>query len=163
MRVIGIILLSLASLIAGIVGYKSFVSNLSNFLNVLLFVFIPWSAINLIDFYLVKHGNYDVPSFFTPRGKYGGWLWRGLIPYFLAVAIEIPFIDQTLYTGPLVKSLGGVDISWIVGGVSAVVLYVIAVKLPVGKNSLGQNEPPVSGLEGLASSTGEELTDRRLV
>jgi NCS1 family nucleobase:cation symporter-1 len=163
MRVIGIVLLSLASLIAGIVGYKSFVSNLSNFLNVLLFVFIPWSAINLIDFYLVKHGNYDVPSFFTPRGKYGGWLWRGLIPYFLAVAIEVPFIDQTLYTGPLVQSLGGVDISWIVGGVSAVVLYVIAVKLPVGKKPLAQNEAPESGREGLASSTGEELTDRRLV
>ena len=162
MRVVGIILLSLASLIAALVGYKSFVSNLSNFLNVLLFVFIPWSAINLVDFYFVKHGDYDVPSFFTPKGIYGGWLWRGLVPYFLAVALEVPFINQTLYTGPLVKSLGGVDISWIVGGVSAVVLYLIAVRLPVGGTTLNQSESSVA-LEGLGRPATEELSDHPVV
>ena len=32
----------------------------------------PGSAINLTDYYLVRHGDYDVASFFTPRGRYGG-------------------------------------------------------------------------------------------
>ena len=48
--------------------------------------------------------------------------WRGLFAYLIAVALEVPFIDQTFYTGPLVEPLGGVDISWLVGGVAGVVV-----------------------------------------
>ena len=80
MRVIGCVLMILAGMICALVGYKEFVNNLSNFLDVLLFVFIPWSAINLADYYLVRHGDYDIASFFTPHGSYGGFMWRGLIP-----------------------------------------------------------------------------------
>jgi nucleobase:cation symporter-1, NCS1 family len=47
-------------------GYKSFVNNLSNFLDVLLVIFIPWFAVNLTDYFLVRRAHYDVPSFFTP-------------------------------------------------------------------------------------------------
>ena len=126
MRVLGTTAVIAAGTIAAILGYKHFVGNLSNFLDVLLFVFIPWTAINLTDYYLVKHGDYDVPSFFTPHGVYGGVRWRGIIPYLLAIAAEIPFIDQSFYTGPVVSTLGGVDISWVVGGVAGVVFYLIA-------------------------------------
>jgi NCS1 family nucleobase:cation symporter-1 len=97
---------------------------------VLLYVFIPWTAINLTDYYLIKRGNYDVPSFFTPRGIYGGYLWRGIIAYLLAIAAEVPFIDQTFYTGPLVKPLGGIDISWVVGCAAGIVFYLIAIRVP---------------------------------
>jgi nucleobase:cation symporter-1, NCS1 family len=139
MRVVGCVLMILAGMICALVGYKDVVNNLSNFLDVLLFVFIPWSAINLADYYLIKHGDYDVQSFFTPDGKYGGFLWRGLIPYALAIAAEIPFIDQTFYTGPLVHPLGGVDISWVVGGVAGFVFYMIAMAIPInGKTALGR-------------------------
>ncbi len=113
-----------------LLGYREFVTNLGNFLNVLLFVFIPWSAINLTDFYLVRHGRYDVASFFTPAGRYGGFLWRGIVAYLLALAAETPFISQTFYTGPLVEPLGGVDISWVVGGVAGVLFYLIAMRVP---------------------------------
>jgi NCS1 family nucleobase:cation symporter-1 len=130
MRVIGSLVLIAAGTIAALLGYKAFVTNLSNFLAVLLFMFIPWTAINLTDYYLVKHADYDVPSFFTPSGRYGGFLWRGLIPYALAVAIEVPFIAQTFYTGPLVGPLGGIDISWVVGGIAGFVFYMIAVRIP---------------------------------
>src|SRR6266496_3136891 len=47
-----------------VIGYKHFVSNLSNFLDVLLTIFIPWSAVNLTDYFLVRRGNYDVTAFF---------------------------------------------------------------------------------------------------
>ena len=96
----------------------------------LLFVFIPWTAINLTDYYLVKRGDYDVASFFTPHGRYGGFLWRGLVAYILAIGAEVPFIDQTFYTGPMVAVLGGTDISWIVGGVAGFVFYVVALRVP---------------------------------
>ena len=98
---------------------------MSSFLNVLLYVFIPWSVINLTDYYLVRHGNYDVPSFFTPAGRYGAVAWRGLMAYLL-VAVQVPFIDQTFYTGPMVGTLGGVDISWLVGGLAGLVCYLLA-------------------------------------
>ncbi|MHB1808407.1 MAG: purine-cytosine permease family protein [Solirubrobacteraceae bacterium] len=137
-RLLGTALLIAAGLITALLGYKSFVAHLSQFLNVLLFVFIPWSAINLIDYYFVKRGRYDVNSFFTPRGRYGGWLWRGLIPYILAVGIQVPFLNQEFYVGPLVKPLGGVDISWLVGGVAAVVFYLLALRVPYGSDRASQ-------------------------
>jgi NCS1 family nucleobase:cation symporter-1 len=129
-RVIGSLAVIAAGLLSALLGYQDFVANLASFLNVLLFVFIPWSAINLTDYYLVRRGSYDVPSFFTPRGSYGGVLWRGMVAYLLAVAIQVPFIDQAFYTGPLVGPLGGIDISWVVGGVAGVVLYLIALRVP---------------------------------
>jgi len=130
MRVTGSLLLIAAGTGSALLGYQHFVANLSNFLDVLLYVFIPWSAINLTDYYLVKHGKYDVESFFTPHGLYGGFLWRGLIAYVVAVAAQVPFIDQTFYTGPLVGPLGGIDISWVVGGVAGVACYLIALRVP---------------------------------
>ena len=92
----------------------------------LLYILIPWSAINLTDYYFIRRGDYDVPSFFTPAGRYRGFLWPGLVAYLLAVAAQPPFIAQTFYTGPLVATLGGVDISWIVGGVAGGLLSACA-------------------------------------
>jgi NCS1 family nucleobase:cation symporter-1 len=128
-RVVGSLVIIATGTICALLGYKQFVNNLGNFLNVLLYVFIPWSAINLTDYYLVKRGDYDVASFFTPQGLYGGWLWRGLIAYVLAIAVEVPFVDQTFYTGSLVGWLGGIDISWIVGGVAGFVFYQVALRI----------------------------------
>ena len=143
MRVIGSLLVIAAGTGCALLGYQHFVNNLANFLNVLLYVFIPWSAINLTDYYLVKHGDYDVASFFTPKGRYGGFLWRGLIAYVLAVAVQIPFINQTFYTGPLVKTLGGIDISWIVGGVAGVVFYLIALQIPTSGETASVDQEPL--------------------
>jgi nucleobase:cation symporter-1, NCS1 family len=42
----------------------------------------------------------------------------------------VPFIDQSFYTGPLVGPLGGIDISWVVGGVAGVVCYLVALQVP---------------------------------
>jgi len=150
-RVVGCGLLLVAGVLAALFGYTSFVPKVEEFLAVLLFVFIPWSAINLADFYIVRHGNYDVPSFFTPNGQYPGFIWHGLIPYIIAVAAEVPFISQQFYTGPLVSSLGGVDISWIVGGVVAFVLYLIAVRIaPPSPAGVGLHQRATLGPAGAA-------------
>jgi nucleobase:cation symporter-1, NCS1 family len=60
-----------------------------------------------------------VRSFFTPAGSYGGFRWAAVIPYLLALAAQVPFLDQTLYVGPMVAVLGGADISWLAGSVVA--------------------------------------------
>jgi NCS1 family nucleobase:cation symporter-1 len=109
------------------IGYNNFVNNLSNFLQVLLAVFIPWSAVNLADYFLVRRGNYDVTAFFIPDGIYGRVAWRGLLAYAVGLAAEWPFISQVDYTGPMVKYLDGADISWIVGFFVAAIVFLVLV------------------------------------
>jgi nucleobase:cation symporter-1, NCS1 family len=140
-RVIGVVLISAVALLLALLGWKSFVTSFSNFLDVLLFVFVPWSLINLVDFYLVQHERYDVASFYTPRGVYGGWRWVAVIPYLVAVGAELLFVDQTDLKGPLVNALGGADISWIVGGVVAAVGYLIAVRIADRRAELTAEQP----------------------
>jgi NCS1 family nucleobase:cation symporter-1 len=108
-------------------GYQQFVANLSNFLDVILVLFIPWSAVNLVDYFLVRHGSYDIASFFTAGGAYGRVAWRGLLAYMIGLGVEWPFVSQPDYTGPLVKPLGGADISWLVGWFIAAIVYLLLV------------------------------------
>jgi purine-cytosine permease-like protein len=51
----------------------------------------------------------------------------------------VPFLDQTLYVGPMVKVLGGADISWIVGFVVAGAGYLIATRV-AGGGAVSQQE-----------------------
>ena len=134
-RVVGLIVVFAIATVLALTGYKTFLTSFENFIDVLLFFFVPWSVINLIDFYIVKKGRYDVKSFFTPKGVYGGWRWTAIIPYLIALAAQVPFLDQTLYTGPMVKVLGGADISWIVGWVVAGVAYLIATRVASGSTT----------------------------
>ena len=71
-RVVGLLLVFIIGTVLAELGYKTFLTSFEDFINVLLFFFVPWSVINLIDFYIVKKGRYDVRSFFTPSGAYGG-------------------------------------------------------------------------------------------
>jgi len=59
---------------------------------VLLFFLVPWSAINLVDYYLVKHGRYDVQSFFKPDGIYGEFQWWACICYVITLAVQVAFL-----------------------------------------------------------------------
>ena len=127
-RLTGILIIFLTGTILAILGYKTFLQSFENFINVLLFFFVPWSAINLVDYYLVKRGRYDVASFFTPNGIYGRIQWWACICYVITLAVQVPFLDQTFYTGPFVHDLGGADISWIVGFAVASLLYLAGAK-----------------------------------
>jgi NCS1 family nucleobase:cation symporter-1 len=121
--------------VIAVLGYQHFVANLTNFLDVLLVLFIPWSAVNLADYFLVQHGRYDVASFFDPSGgAYGKVAWRGLAAYVIGLAAEWPFVSQPDYTGPLVARLGGADISWLVGWIVSAGLY-LALSTRTARNS----------------------------
>jgi hypothetical protein len=70
-RLIGILFIVMVGTILACLSSADFYSSFENFIGVLLFFFVPWSAINLVDYYLVKHGRYDLQSFFKPDGIYG--------------------------------------------------------------------------------------------
>ncbi|MFB8266136.1 purine-cytosine permease family protein [Streptomyces sp. NPDC055955] len=112
----------------------SFMTSYLNLIYVLQYVLIPWTAINLVDFYLVRHGHYDVASFFAKDGGiYGRWNVAALAVYALGILAEIPFMAQSLYTGPLAHALGDTDLGWIAGLIVTVPAYLLAARLTARK------------------------------
>ena len=102
----------------------SFLTSFLNFMLFLLYLLVPWTLINLIDFYLVQHGEYDVDAMFrADGGPYGRFNWGTIAIYVIGFAVEIPFVATTFYTGPLVEKVGGTDLSWLVAIIVVSPLY----------------------------------------
>jgi NCS1 family nucleobase:cation symporter-1 len=87
---------------------------INNALLIMLYLLAPWTAINLVDYFLVRRGHYDIAEILNPHSAYGQWAWRGLAAYTLGVAAEIPFMVLTFYEGPAARALGGVDVAFVV-------------------------------------------------
>jgi NCS1 family nucleobase:cation symporter-1 len=113
------------SALLALTGRHSFLQAFESFILCLLAVFTPWSAINLVDYYCFTRSRYDVPAISDPDGRYGRWNMTGIVIYMIGILIQIPFLSTAFYTGPLVATLGGVDISWIVGLFVPGVLYYV--------------------------------------
>jgi nucleobase:cation symporter-1, NCS1 family len=113
----------LVFIISQLVGVARFNSFYANVLIFLTYVFTPWTAINLVDFFLVRRGQYVIKEIFNPRGIYGRWGWRGNTAYVVGVLIMVPFMVTTPFTGFLAKQLGGVDYSVFIGLPVAGLLY----------------------------------------
>ena len=107
---------------------SDFLRGFSNLLSVLLYLFTPWTAINLVDFYLVRKGHYSVREIFNPHGMYGRWNWHGLLAYACGFAAMIPFFSTGLYTGPVARWLGGADLSMLVGLPVSAGIYLLAAR-----------------------------------
>jgi NCS1 family nucleobase:cation symporter-1 len=115
-RTVMAVLFFVLSLLGALLGKASFLANYEHFILLLLYVLVPWTAINLVDYYLLRHGEYDVPSFFRQDGGiYGRVNGPAVVCYVFGILIQLPFISAELYTGPIARALGGVDLSWIVG------------------------------------------------
>lgn len=123
-RAVLTILIYIAAVVPAMVSQDNFLVNYTNFVLLLLYVLVPWTAINLVDFYLVRHGDYDVEQFFRgDGGSYGRFNWVAIGCYLAGIAIEVPFVNTTMFEGPAAKALGGVDISWIVCLIAISPLY----------------------------------------
>jgi NCS1 family nucleobase:cation symporter-1 len=124
----------------------NFITDLDDFLVFLLYLLVPWTAINLADFYLIKKGRYDVDQILAVDGIYGRLNWRAIGVYLVATLVEVPFMNCTVYEGPIAKALDGADISWIVGLFVAAALYLtLARQSPAA--STGHGELAVAAAE----------------
>lgn len=122
---IGVMLVTVG-LIAGFVGVEQFNWFYANVVVILTYLFIPWTAINLVDYFFVRKGQYVVREIFNPHGIYGRWGWRGNLAYLAGLAAMAPFVVIVgLYTGPVAAALGGVDYSLFVGLPVAGGLYLL--------------------------------------
>ena len=123
-RVITLSLTAALSLIGALAATKHFLTNFDDFLLLILYLFIPWTAVNLVDYYIVRRGHYAIAEIFNPHGMYGRWGWRGILSYLAGFAAMTPFFDVgTLYEGAAAKALGNADISFFVGLPVAAGLY----------------------------------------
>ena len=119
----------LVALLISIAGAANFLPLYSHFNELLLYLMVPWTAVNLIDYYLIRFGDYHVPSFFAPDGGvYGHYNVTALVCYLVGVVVQIPFIATDFYTGPLARALDGVDLSWMVGLAVVSPAYYFAVR-----------------------------------
>lgn len=124
--ILGFILLSL---LIALYASADFLKFFKNFVLLLLAVFVPWSAINLVDYYLVSHERVDIPALYDVNGRYGSWNGVAIGCYLSGIVVQVPFLSQALYTGPLATWLGGADISWIVSlGLTSLVYYRLATR-----------------------------------
>lgn len=115
-RTVVALLLCALSLLGALLSKESFLVNYESFILLLLYVLVPWTAINLVDYYLLRKGQYDVDSFFRRDGGiYGRVNGAAVTCYAVGILIQIPFISSPLYKGPLARAMGGIDLSWIVG------------------------------------------------
>jgi nucleobase:cation symporter-1, NCS1 family len=100
-----------------------------NSLTLMLYLLVPWTALNLVDYFFVRHGHYAITDIFRLDGVYRRWGWRGLTAYGAGFACEIPFmvilpINGASYTGVVPSHLtNGVDYSMFVGLIVSGLLY----------------------------------------
>ncbi len=109
-----------------LVSSQNFVAKFGEFLAVLLYLFTPWTAINLVDFYYVRKGHYSVREIFNADGMYGRWNWRGLWAYGIGFVAMIPFFSTESWKGPVAQALGGADIAMLVGLPVSALVYIAA-------------------------------------
>jgi nucleobase:cation symporter-1, NCS1 family len=115
-RTIATLALFALALAVAFLSKDSFLANYEGFVLLLLYVLVPWTAINLVDYYLLRRGEYDVAAFFRRDGGiYGLINIPAVVCYALGILIQIPFVASKLYTGPFARAMGGIDLSWVVG------------------------------------------------
>jgi NCS1 family nucleobase:cation symporter-1 len=128
MRIVTIAITAALSVLGALAASANFLGNFNNFLLLILYLFIPWTAVNLVDYYIVRRGHYAIAEIFKPNGMYGRWGVRGVAAYLLGFAAMVPFFNVTsaagtLFEGSISKALNGVDISFFVGLPVAGILY----------------------------------------
>ncbi|MFF3273352.1 purine-cytosine permease family protein [Streptomyces chrestomyceticus] len=149
----------LAGTAVALLGKDSFLTSFKDFLLFLLTFFTPWSAINLVDYYLISKERYDIPALSDPSGRYGAWNGRALAVYAAGVLAQFPFLATHFYTGPLVSPLGGADISWLVGLAVPAALYWTVARDDTGRVPPAVLEEPEEP-GATPTNTGESPTAR---
>jgi nucleobase:cation symporter-1, NCS1 family len=108
------------------------VALLNTFLVLMLYFLVPWTAVNLVDYFFVRKGRYAISHFFTPEGIYGAWQVRGIAAYLIGFAAMIPFFaivdnesGKEIFVGYFAHLMSGIDLAWLVGLIVAGATYYV--------------------------------------
>ncbi len=134
LRVLMLLPTFLVGLWIAVSATADFNAAVSVFLSFLLLGFVPWGAINLIDYYWVRKGSYNVQAFFDPKGVYfndpkswtfAGLNFKALIAYAVGVASALPFVNNAVLKGAGTAWVQDADISWIPGLIVTGLVYLV--------------------------------------
>lgn len=115
MRIITSVIIGAIIVFASTAGAGDFMNYFQIYLGFILFFIIPWSVINLTDFYILKRNDYPPEAFMEKDGIFGKLNSKTLAVYLVAITCQVPFTNTGIYQGPVSKALGGIDLAWVVG------------------------------------------------
>ncbi len=100
-----------------------FATNVDGWLAGLVTWVAPWGAIMLVYYYAIAKQNIDVNALFEPPGsaKVPDIVWEAIIPFVLGMVATWMFeygVPDYLQ-GPIAKSMGNIDLSWLAGAIVA--------------------------------------------
>jgi nucleobase:cation symporter-1, NCS1 family len=129
-RIIAILALTVLWYVVGESISGGAVNTVFTALTLMLYLLVPWTATNLVDYFFVRRGHYAITELFRLDGLYGVWAWRGLTAYAVGFLFEIPFmvlptLGNWSFTGFMVEKVNGIDIAWMVGLAVSSVTYLI--------------------------------------
>ena len=127
LRVVTIVVLAVAWFVMSLL-LSNATTALNTTLLIMLYLLVPWTAVNLTDFFFVRRGHYAITDLFTPNGIYGAWSWRGLTAFLAGIAAEIPFVVLPFFVGPAAAAMGEVDIAFAVGLLVSGLVYVLVTR-----------------------------------
>jgi NCS1 family nucleobase:cation symporter-1 len=118
------IMAATAALSAGIATLTQhhFAEYFSDILTIQLYICVPWTAINLCDFYFVRLGKYNVTDIFRVDGEYGRYNLGTIFVFALSLAAQIPFMQLSFFVGPVARYFG-TDVTLLVSIVLPFILY----------------------------------------
>lgn len=126
LRVVAILLVTAAAVGATFAITANAIALLFATLTIMLYLLVPWTSVNLADYFFVRRGQYAITDLFQIDGIYGAWNTRGLTAYVVGFLATLPFfVLPDLYVGPAARALGGVDLGWLVGLVVSGGLYLL--------------------------------------
>ncbi|SMO89458.1 purine-cytosine permease family protein [Paracoccus laeviglucosivorans] len=123
-RVVMSVAVLIGCLIPAMLSAETFVPRFISFVVALMVVLAPWATINIVDFYVVRKGRYDIAAFFRPDGGvYGRFNGNAAKAYVAGILVQIPFLSTSFFTGPLAAHFGGLDIGWLIAPIVTGALY----------------------------------------
>lgn len=129
-RAMYIALISAVALTIALAASNNFLATFTDFLLFLLYFMTPWSAVNLVDYYFVRREQYEIAELFNPDGIYGRFTKSAFWAYAIGVLIQIPFMNSTLYVGPIANWMGGAELAWLLGlAVSGGLYYLFTARI----------------------------------
>jgi purine-cytosine permease-like protein len=155
-RVASILAIAVTSLVFAFYSTSNddFLGYYNNMIVMLLYFFAPWTAVNLVDYFIVRKGHYAIKEIFNPDGLYGRWGWNGIIAYVAGFVAMIPTMvigtgDYEWWIGPIARELDFADISVFIGlGVSSIVYLILARRLDLdAERALEASEGPMTFAE----------------
>lgn len=111
----------------GFLQSENFAQSVSEWMAALVFWISPWAAITLVDFYILRKQQVNVAQLYAPVSErlVEDINWRGVISLVVGLAVGWLFLMTTVVglQGPIAIAFGGIDLSWLAGGIAGGVTY----------------------------------------